>query len=228
VPTVCAGSEAGGFLQFDVSSLGGQVIASATLNLDVAEIRRGAGGAVELRVVEPPGSQDGLTFDNQPAFGAPLATLPIFDPDAGGTVSVGITSIVRGWVDGSIPNCGLALTTYETDSITVFPAGNAASIDVHLANELEIAPAQVELRWIPPSTRSDGSALSLSEIGGYILQVNGQLFSDQISAEAVVVAVDNLLPGDYCFELATRDIEGRIGPFSDAQCWSVRPAPAQP
>jgi hypothetical protein len=105
---------------------------------------------------------------------------------------------------------------------------DTASIDVRLADELKITPAQVELRWLPPSIRSDGSALSLGEIGGYVLQVNGTVFSDDISAQAVALTVGNLLPGDYCFEIATRDIEGRIGPFSDADCWSVVPVPAQP
>jgi hypothetical protein len=169
-----------------------------------------------------------LTFDNQPAFSAPLATLPVFEGDVGGTVSVGITSIVRGWADGTVPNYGLALTSSRTDRINVRLYSNTASIDVRLANELKTTPAQVELRWLPPSTRSDGSALSPGEISGYILQVNGSLFSDDISGEAVALTVGDLLPGDYCFELATRDIEGRIGPFSDADCWSVSPVPAQP
>ena len=217
-----------GFLQFDVSSLVGRAIASATLELDVAAIRRGAGGAVELRVVETPWSEDTLTFDNQPALSTPLATLPIFATDVGGTVSIGITSIVRGWADGSVPNYGLALTSSRTDRINVRLYSNTASINVRLVNELKITPAQVELTWLPPSIRSDGSALSPGEIGGYVLQVNGTLFSDDISGEAVALTVDNLLPGDYCFELATRDLEGRMGPFSDAQCWSVRPVPAQP
>lgn len=217
-----------GFLQFDVSSLVGRAIASATLNLDVAEIRRGDGSAVELRVVKTPWSEDTLTFDNQPAFGAPLATLPIFAADVGGTVSVGITSIVRGWVDGSVPNYGLALTSSQTDRVNVRLESNTASIDVRLAEELTITPAQIELRWLPPSTRSDGSVLSPGEIGGYILQVNGTVFSHDIAAQTGTLTVDNLLPGDYCFEIATRDIEGRIGPFSEADCWSVVPVPAQP
>jgi hypothetical protein len=127
-----------------------------------------------------------------------------------------------------VPNYGLALTSSQTDRINVRLYSDTASIDVRLADELKITPAQVELRWLPPSIRSDGSALSLGEIGGYVLQVNGTVFSDDISAQAVALTVGNLLPGDYCFEIATRDIEGRIGPFSDADCWSVVPVPAQP
>jgi hypothetical protein len=225
---VSEGGGKNGFIQFDVSALRGQAIASATLEIDVAQIWRDDGGTVELRLVESAWSEDTLTFDNQPAFSAPLATLPVFEGDVGGTVSVGITSIVRGWVDGTVPNYGLALTSSRTDRINVRLYSNTASIDVRLDNELNITPAQLELRWLPPSTRSDGSALSLSEIGGYILQVNGTVFSDDISAQAVALTVGNLLPGDYCFEIATRDIEGRIGPFSNANCWSVVPVPAQP
>jgi hypothetical protein len=225
--TVNAWASASGFIQFDVSALGGQVITSAILSIEVTGGVGGNGGVVELRPVETPWSEGSLTFDNQPAFGAPLATLPIYGGDVGGTVSVGITSIVQGWVDGSIPNYGLALTSSETDRINVLLGGNTASIDVRLANALETSSAQVELTWLPPSTRSDGSALAPGEIGGYALQVNGALFSDDISGQAVALTVGNLLPGDYCFELATRDIEGRMGPFSEAQCWSVRPFPAQ-
>jgi hypothetical protein len=200
------------FIQFDESSLVGRTIDSATLLIDVVEIYRGSGGTVEVRLVEDAWSEDTLTFDNQPAFSAPLATVPIGYEDVGNTVSVDITGIVQGWAEGTIPNYGLALTSSDT-----------AKINVRLGSKERDVLAQVELKWSPPATRTDGEALSLTEIGGYVLQMNGAVLRDDISGDAVALTVDNLWPGEYCFQIATRDLDGRVGPFSPADCWSVLP-----
>lgn len=87
------------------------------------------------------------------------------------------------------------------------------------------AAAQVDLNWIPPSKRSDGTALSLGDIAGYILHMNGRVLIDDIPADAVALTVDIPALGEYCFAMATRDLAGRVGPFSDSACWSVFAAP---
>lgn len=214
------GSSAG-LIQFDVSALRGQEIASAILKIDVGDIPRGDGGTVELRVPDAAWSEDTLTFDNQPGFGEPLALLPIGYGDIGGTVDVGVTSIVQGWADGTIANYGLALTTSQSDRINVSLSSNTARLEVRLAGSMHVTPADVELKWAPPLARTDGSPLGLSEIAGYVLEMNGVLLSDAISADAMTVTVTDLWPGAYCFRIATRDLQGRVGPFSPADCWEV-------
>lgn len=211
VVNVRAWGSTNAFIQFDESSLSGRTIDSATLLIDVLELVKGD-GTVEVRRVEDAWSEDTLTFDNQPSVSAPLATVPISFADVGNTVSVDITRIVQGWADGTVPNYGLALTSSDT-----------AKINVRLGSKERNVLAQVDLKWTPPATRTDGQVLSLSEIGGYILQMNGTVLRDDISGDAVALTVDNLWPGEYCFQLATRDLEGRVGPFSDADCWSVLP-----
>ncbi|MGD2076481.1 MAG: hypothetical protein PVG38_16395 [Gammaproteobacteria bacterium] len=91
-----------------------------------------------------------------------------------------------------------------------------------------VAPAHVVLEWKPPVSRTDGTPLSPREIGGYILRVNGEVLSGKIPADAVTVTVGNLDVGEYCFRIATRDLQGQVGPFSDADCWSVFSATSDP
>ena len=83
----------------------------------------------------------------------------------------------------------------------------------------------MELQWIPPTKRTGGTAWSPGEIGGYVLQMNGSVLSDHIPSDTVALTVDILWPGEYCFEIAARDLDGQVGPFSDADCWSISPAP---
>jgi hypothetical protein len=213
-----------GFIQFDVSSLSGRTIDLATLLIDVVKMV-GNNGTMDVGLVESAWSEETLTFNNQPAYSAPLASVPITYGDVGSTVSVNITDIVQGWADGTIPNYGLALTSSDTEKINVLLGSDTAEINVHLSSEEGGTFAQVELNWIAPTTRSDGTSLSLSEIDGYILQANGRVLRDDIPSDAVTLTVDIPSPGEYCFKMATRDLKGRVGPFSGDACWSVFPAP---
>ena len=93
---------------------------------------------------------------------------------------------------------------------------------------IPIPPAMAdtaELSWTPPTARTDGTALAPDEIGGYILKMNGNVLRDDISGDAVAISVENLQPGEHCFEIATRDTEDREGPFSDAACRGIRAEP---
>lgn len=118
-----------GFIEFDLSSLSGSTIDSATLIIEVLGTKKA--GDMEVRLVTNAWSENTLTFDTAPGMSAPVATFPIATGDAGGTVSVDLRDIVQGWADGTTANYGLALTS---DSINVTlgtkEGGQPATLDV--------------------------------------------------------------------------------------------------
>ena len=211
-----------GFVQFDLSSIAGRSIESATLSMDIVRVLklRRATGFLDLRLVEGAWSEDTLAYSNQPKLSAPLARVAISAENEGDSFSVDITSLVQDWVDGTIPNYGFALTSSDSGEIYVQLA-TGARLDVQLGGGQDTGLGQVELNWAPPHTRTDGTPLALSEIAGYVLRMNGRWLSNAISADAVTVTVSDLWPGEYCFQIAARDRQGRVGPFSAAHCWDV-------
>jgi len=84
------------------------------------------------------------------------------------------------------------------------------------------------ISWTPPTERVDGTPLAADEIGNYILRQDSVIIRDDIPGTDVTVTVSDLGPGQYCFDMATQDTEGRIGPFSDATCKPVLDVPSAP
>ena len=77
----------------------------------------------------------------------------------------------------------------------------------------------LSLRWTAPSARSDGSALALSEIGGYRIYYgtsrgNYPGMYDQTNGAATSATVTNLASGAYYLVMSTYDTSGREGPRS--------------
>lgn len=87
---------------------------------------------------------------------------------------------------------------------------------------------RIVLNWQPPVTRIDGTPLSPGEIDGYILTVNGTAMYGVVPNHASSVSVNARSVGEYCFRIATRDINGEVGPYSEPDCWSVRVRPPDP
>lgn len=74
----------------------------------------------------------------------------------------------------------------------------------------------LSLRWTAPSARSDGSALALSEIGGYKIYYgtsrgNYSGSYDQTNGAATSATVSNLASGTYYLAMSTYDRSGREG-----------------
>lgn len=118
-----------GFVQFDLSAITGP-ISSARLSFSVAEVQ--SDGIVDIRVVNAPWDENGITFNNAPDFGSPTgADLHVAAGDVGGTVTASISSIVRSWVDGSVENYGLALTTESGNvKFVSWEGGMAATLTI--------------------------------------------------------------------------------------------------
>jgi hypothetical protein len=77
-----------------------------------------------------------------------------------------------------------------------------------------------QLNWIPPSTRTDGSFLDLSELSGYKLyagttQNNLELIADIQDGEANSYDLTEFEPGDYYFGIIAYDANGLQSPVSD-------------
>lgn len=77
----------------------------------------------------------------------------------------------------------------------------------------------LSLRWTAPSARSDGSALALSEIGGYRIYYGTSRGNypgsyDQTNGAATSATVSNLASGTYYLVMSTYDTSGREGPRS--------------
>jgi hypothetical protein len=212
------------FLQFDLAALGQQAVLSATLVLPVVNTGSDTSGVVEVRVIQDAWSEDTVTFNTQPALSPPRASVTVDLAQIGDTIHIDITDIVRRWADESIPAHGLALTSPDLDAFGVRLDTDSAEIHVRLADWESYASAPVQLSWRAPTTRSDGTPLSVGEIDSYILLMNGSVLSDAIPGDAVTATVDIFLPGEFCFRLATRDLSQRVGPLSPAACWLVHPA----
>lgn len=84
----------------------------------------------------------------------------------------------------------------------------------------------LEIAWTIPTERVDGTPLPAAEIAEYEIWVDSVL--QQTVAGTATVSVIQVLPGQRCFEMRTRDTEGREGPFSPAVCKEAKAVPGAP
>ena len=89
-----------------------------------------------------------------------------------------------------------------------------------------ITTGSLSLRWNAPSARSDGSALALSEIDGYMIYYGASRGNysgsyDQTNGAATSATVSNLASGTYYLAMSTYDTSGREGPRSSEVTKSV-------
>lgn len=76
------------------------------------------------------------------------------------------------------------------------------------------------LKWIAPTTRSDGSVLNLSEIGGYVIYIGTNssdltLAVDLQDAEATSYVIEDLKPGTYFVAVTAYDVDGNASSYSN-------------
>lgn len=97
-----------GLAQFDLSSVSGTTIDSATLSVRIQDLKKG--GSLDLHRVNGAWDEDTLTFNTLPLIdAAPLVSVPVTAGDVGNALSVDITDLVQDWLDGSVANHGIAL-----------------------------------------------------------------------------------------------------------------------
>jgi hypothetical protein len=111
---------------------------------------------------------------------------------------------------------------YENIVITVSDGEATASlspVDITVV-EPEPVVGNVSLAWVAPSTRTDGAALDMSEIGGYKVYMgtndnNLEQVVDLADSTISEYVVEDLETGDYYFAVTTYDTEGNESDFSN-------------
>ena len=128
-----------GFLKFDLSVLGaatGNDIDTATLRLWIRRVKK-AGAAIDIHRVTGPWTEDTLTFATAPGFDP----TPVVDDflltaaDRHTWVLVDVTDLVKGWLDGTFPNHGIA----------ILPVGNKIHLNSK-ENRRTSHPLEIEIR----------------------------------------------------------------------------------
>ncbi|MES9972250.1 MAG: putative Ig domain-containing protein [Candidatus Thiodiazotropha sp.] len=111
---------------------------------------------------------------------------------------------------------------YNSIVITVTDGTATASLSPLSITVVEPEPTigDVALGWVPPSTRTDGSALDLSEIAGYKIYMgttadNLEQIVDLADSTIQDYVVENLDVGDYYFAVTTYDMDGNESGFSN-------------
>jgi hypothetical protein len=106
-------------------------------------------------------------------------------------------------------------------------SANLAAFNVRV-NTVEVVTTtgSMLLRWMAPSTRTDGSSLSLSEINGYHIYVgtnpdNLQMYVDVSQGDLDRYTIDNLDLGDYYVAIAAYDQTGNASGLSNVVQKSV-------
>ncbi|MEW8506112.1 MAG: putative Ig domain-containing protein [Candidatus Thiodiazotropha sp.] len=111
---------------------------------------------------------------------------------------------------------------YNDIVIAVSDGTASASLDPLsiTVTEAEAGNGSISLNWIPPSTRTDGSSLDMSEIAGYKIYMGSssedmEQIVDLADCTINEYSIDNLTVGDYYFAVTTYDTEGNESGFSN-------------
>jgi hypothetical protein len=111
--------------------------------------------------------------------------------------------------------------TYSDIGITVSDGSDSSTLTAFtIVVEDASTVGSITLSWTPPSTREDGTSLSLSEIDGYhIYKGDSESFLElemDINDNSVTeYTLSNIPAGTYYFSVTTYDIEGNESGFSN-------------
>jgi hypothetical protein len=112
--------------------------------------------------------------------------------------------------------------SYDNIVISVTDGTDSASLNPLSINVAAAQPTtgSVSLSWVPPTARTDGSSLDLSEISGYRIYMgtaanNLEQIVDLADSSVNDYVVDNLVNGDYYFAVTTYDTDGNESDFSN-------------
>ncbi|HEY5908556.1 MAG TPA: DNRLRE domain-containing protein, partial [Vicinamibacteria bacterium] len=96
------------FVRFNLAALPtGATISKATLRVWVSAVT--TSGTVEVAPVLTPWLEGTLNHATAPTLGSAVATLPVATANRKNWVSVDVTALVQEWLDGTLPNNGIAL-----------------------------------------------------------------------------------------------------------------------
>src|ERR1051326_1941649 len=114
------GGNATGFLKFDLSNVPanttGDDVIKATLKLWVGNVR--TAGYFDIRRVMGAWNEGSITFTTAPSLGSVDASAVAVTSVAGNTfLTVELTGLVKDWLNGALPNNGLALSPNGSISV---------------------------------------------------------------------------------------------------------------
>lgn len=111
---------------------------------------------------------------------------------------------------------------YNSIVITVTDGTATASLSPLSITVVEPEPTigDIALGWVPPSTRTDGTTLDMSEIAGYKIYMgttanNMEQIIDLADSTIREYLVENLDVGDYYFAVTTYDLDGNESDYSN-------------
>jgi hypothetical protein len=109
---------------------------------------------------------------------------------------------------------------YEGIVISVTDGTDSASLSPMSITVAEPSVGSVSLAWTAPSSRTDGSTLDMSEIGGYRIYMgtttdNLQQVLDLADSTISDYVIDNLDNGDYYFAVTAYDTDGNESNLSN-------------
>ncbi|MES9952917.1 MAG: hypothetical protein ABW104_08775 [Candidatus Thiodiazotropha sp. 6PLUC2] len=110
--------------------------------------------------------------------------------------------------------------TYALTSCGGGGGGDNTTTDNNNNNPPQDEPTVQQLNWVAPSTRTDGSFLDLSELGGFKLYAGTQenileLIADIQDSQATSYDLSSFAAGDYYFGIVAYDSDGLQSPVSD-------------
>lgn len=109
------------------------------------------------------------------------------------------------------------------DSILITVSDGTAQVSLAsfsiTVNAADLLTGSMSLRWSAPTTRSDGSPLSPSEIDGYRIYLgtsrdNLEMSVDVNDGTAIEYNIDNLEVGTYYVAVSTYDLDGNASSLS--------------
>ena len=133
-----AGGERHGYLRFDFTTLPpGTSLSQATLRFWVAAVNDD--GPVEIYPVLSPWAEETVSASTAPLLGPIIGTVSLSTADQGRFVTADVTLLVQGWLDGSIPDFGLALLPTLADPVRITLDSKESTGTSH-GPELEVTP----------------------------------------------------------------------------------------
>lgn len=134
------GGERHTFLRFDLSTLPpGVPVSRATLRLWVSVVNDE--GPVDIYSVLGPWDESTLSAATLPPLGPIIGSVNFSAADQGNFITADITTLVQGWVDGSIEEFGIALVPTSADPVRITLDSKEAT---GISPELEVTPTGPE------------------------------------------------------------------------------------
>lgn len=149
------------YLRFDLTGYPVTPISSATLRLWPRTVDEP--GRLDFYLVQGTWSESTLTFNNKPALAAaPFASVPVTAASEGIFLNVNLTAQVAGWLNGSIPNFGIAILPSAADPVRA-EFDSKENVNTSHGPELEILMAGVPGPAGPPGPQ--GPAGTVGPVG---------------------------------------------------------------